>query len=611
MTRSTILLSCGALLLIGASPLWMSDDLLRFTTTLLIYALAAIGLDLMYGIAGLLSLGHAVFFGIGTYVTGLLLVKGDSGILFAVLGGVLSATIGGIAAFTIGAIGLLRRAQYFTIVTLAAVGIVFSVINGSAWTGGPSGLTGIRKGFGVNSAIMDLWLFYLSLILVFLFILLIRNFKNASHGRALRLAKTLEAAAHSYGFSVYGNRLRAVVLGGAIAGLAGSLFALSLGAASPEFAGLTQSIDLLLMVIIGGAGSIWGVIPGVLIVRGLPEFVQAVRDWQVLILGLLMLLVLIRFPLGIAGTLEHYWKQRARLKAEATKLSRHGGADLDAAQGAPAIDHHPSGSAPLAPASRIQGENSPLLALEHTGKKFGGIQALHDVSITVQKGSLHALIGPNGAGKSTLLNCITGMFRPTTGTIMFKGVDISALSAEARAEMGMSRTFQLLELAPELTITENVKLGAYRRQRNRFLSSLALGVHSREEVELERETARVLAQYGLSEIAQDLPKTVAVGLQRLSGVARCVLSGADLILLDEPAAGLNPVETAVLGKRLRELVSTDTTIILIEHDMKLIMDIADVISVLVNGSHLRTGGPAAIREDKEVIAAYLGSELED
>jgi ABC-type branched-subunit amino acid transport system ATPase component/ABC-type branched-subunit amino acid transport system permease subunit len=564
-----------------ALPLGLPNYWLQLATVVLLYAMAAAGLDLIYGYSGMLSLGHAAFFGIGAYTTALVSQQSALPLILPIALGVLGAMIAGAV---VGAIGL-RVPAYFPIITLAASLIFFSLVAGATFTGGPSGIAGVSRNLLGTGPLTAQSLYVLVAITLLIIVLGLRSLRKSRTGRALETIRTQERTAQACGVDINGLRLKAFILGAALAGLAGGLFAPVLGFVSPEIVGLTQSVNFLVMVVIGGLGTGWGVILGSLVVRGLPEVAQAVRDWQLIFIGLLTLVVVLRFRRGIAGTLEKAFRPRA-----ATPQTRKAVV-----------------AAALAPRRHTADPGQELLELHGIGRRFGGLDALSDVSLDVRAGEIHALVGPNGAGKTTLVNIITGLDQPTSGTVSWAGRDVTQLAPHHRARLGMSRTFQLLGLAPELTLLENTMLGGYLWTSSGLLRGTVGWARKDEEAAVREAAQDVLTRLDLQDIAHLYPSEVAVGQQRLVEVARCLVSRADLLLLDEPAAGLNETETAALGRHLRAIAEEGTAILLVEHDMGLVMDISTRISVIVFGRHVLTGPPEAVANDSRVIESYLGA----
>jgi branched-chain amino acid transport system ATP-binding protein len=253
----------------------------------------------------------------------------------------------------------------------------------------------------------------------------------------------------------------------------------------------------------------------------------------------------------------------------------------------------------------------PLLQLDHVTKRLGGIVAADDVSFAIEAGTLTALIGPNGAGKSTIFNLISGFMTPTAGRIVFDGTDVTALAQHEIAALGLVRTYQLVQLFANLTVAENVHVGFHLRTRGGALAALVRRRWFRDqEQEIRRKTLDILASVGLAAVADERAGQLSYGRQRLLEVARALAAGPKLVLLDEPAAGLNPQETAALADLVRRINESGVTVLVVEHDMTMVMQLASRIVVLDSGRKIAEGTPDEIRRDPQVIAAYLGTTVD-
>jgi branched-chain amino acid transport system permease protein len=583
------------LLALAVIPLVVDEFWLQLATVIVLYALAATGLDLTFGRGGLLSLGHAAFFGTGVYTVALIDRSAELPGFLLLVAAVLASALAGVL---VGLVSLRVAGFYFALLTLAAAIILESLIRGLETTGGPSGIAGVSRNLLGTGQLTAESLYALCLVILAVGIAALRALRNSRSGRAMEALRSQEATATACGVDVFRLRLRVFVVGAGIAGLAGGLFAMVLRYASPEFVGLNQSIEFLIMTVIGGLGTIWGVLVGAVVVRGIPELVQDLRLWQLLAVGALTLLVLLRFRLGVAGTIESAIRRRRLARAARAEEP------VPEASDVPPADV-------VGPTSRraAGGSDAPLLELRGISRRFGGLLALDGVELDVLPGQIHSLVGPNGAGKTTLVNIISGIDRPTSGVIALHGADVTALPAHRRAGLGLARTFQLVGLVDTLTLLENTMLGAYSQGSSGLFRGTLFPSRQREEQRIRQASAAALARLGLGSVAHLLPGEVSIGQRRLTEVARCLVSGAELLLLDEPAAGLNETETRALGQRLREISASGTAILLIEHDMPLVMDISEQITVLNFGRRIAVGTPAEVSRDPEVIAAYLGGEV--
>lgn len=584
--RLLILVALPALLLAAfLFPLLSSPFQLQVGTLIVVYTLAVVGLDVLAGRAGLLHLGYGVVFGAGAYTVAYLAQHWSGPVILAVLlGAVVAAIVGAVLGVILG-----RASGYvFAVLTLAAASALSSVVSNVSWLGGTSGLGGITRDlFGAGElSPTGLYLVFCAITLVM--VVLYARFRSTRTGRAIEALRLVAPVAEASGVDLTALRLKLTVLSGVIGGLAGGLYAVLQQYVSADVIGATQSVNLLGMNIIGGAGTAWAGIPGALVAVGLPQEIESLVSYQLIIVGVVMGVVALWLRRGVAGTLSDMW--RTALIDAAPWLRR----------GEPAADA--PGPVPLRGSSR-----GAVLEVRDVDVRFGGLQALRGVSLRLEPGHVHALVGPNGSGKSTLVSVMAGGVSPTAGTVSFDGDDVTGLRSHQRAALGITRTFQLVALCPTLTVLENAMLGAHAEARGGFVRDFLSLQSRRAERALARRATAILHRLGAPEIARLRPSVLTSGHQRLAEIARCLMSAADVILLDEPAAGLSAEERAHLADVIRALAADGRAVLLIEHDMEFVMALASRITVLFEGAILTDGEPRAVREDPAVIEAYWGA----
>ncbi len=431
---------------------------------------------------------------------------------------------------------------------------------------------------------------WLAIGLALLVHLLIRNLLVGRFGRAFLSIQADEVAAAAVGVKVLHYKVLAFVIAAVTCGLAGALVAQQNQYINSDFINFHLSVFILLIVLFGGSGSLAGPLLGAVILTLLSSFLARWSWIEHFVNGALLLFALYAMPRGVAGLLSDLF---ARIGGRAATTPAEPSAVLGRLP-------RPAGSAVA----------SPLLSVEAVSKSYGGVKPARDIAMSLTPGHINALIGPNGAGKTTLINMLTGIVRPDAGTITFQGRDMTRSPVHAICVGGVGRTFQNLRLFRDLTVRDNVMLGRHARMTNGFLQSL-LGLGRGQEMAARRTADEILAFLGLEHVADAKAGSLAYGLQRRVELARALATEPQLLLLDEPAAGLNPQETDELGELLLKVRDAGITILLVEHHMDLVMRISDHIVVLDYGEKIAEGNPAEIQRNPRVAAAYLGTDDED
>jgi branched-chain amino acid transport system permease protein len=560
-----------------------------FTITLMnyigIYALAALGLVLLTGCAGLTSFGQAAFVGIGAYATAwYTAVHGGS----PWIGLLLALAFTGLVAAVLGAATLRLGGHFLPLSTIAWGIAIFFLFGNIDALGRYSGLSGIPAlSIGPLSLADTIPVYYFIWAVLGIVMLLCRNLLDSRQGRAIRGLRGGIAMVESLGIGFFQMRLAVFILAGLLAGLSGWLYAHMQRYVSPAPFDIRPGIELLLMALVGGAGQIAGAVVGAAIVVLLKNVLQDVlppitrysAQLEVVFFGILFVVLLQKARGGVVPMLKRFLpRQKPVAPVAGTPLPR-----------------------------RVQPPPTTQTVLEIEGatKTFGALAAVNDVSFEVRSHEVLALIGPNGAGKTTLLNLITGTIKPNAGRIVFRGDDVTHLQPRQIAAKGMARTFQHVKLRPNMTLLENVLLGTYGRTRSGFVAG-ALRLDRNEEQSARAEALHQLERVGLAGRFGELAGNLALGQQRLLEVARALAADPVVVVLDEPAAGLRRLEKKTLADLLRSLRGEGMTIVLVEHDMEFVMNLVDRIVVMDFGVKLAEGLPAQIRADARVQEAYLG-----
>jgi len=529
------------------------------------YAIGVAGIVVVLGYCGQISLAQAGFLGIGAYVLALLTTRLGVPFLAATLA---AMVVCGAFGLLLGFASLRLGGHYLAMVTISFQVILTLVLtNWIGLTGGPDGVSSIPRPAGLTSTQSYLGLCLVLLVFVMLFAW---RLKLSRLGRAMQAVRDNEIAAGTSGIDVFRTKVLAFGISAVLGGLGGALFAGAFSYISPDQFTFDESIVMLTMALLGGVQSPFGALLGTFALVILPEWLRFLRQAYLAVYGAAVILIMIFLPEGVWG-----WAARRFARAPRPVAGR-----------VPPL--------PLLSAQAGAGREF-VLEIDSLAKHFGGLSALDGVSFAVRRGSIHALIGPNGSGKTTFLNVISGLYQATSGTVQLGGVAIGTLASHQRARRGMTRTYQNIRVFRGLTVLENVVIGAERPGNDLRAPAavVARALAALEFVGLRREAV--------------LPVTaLPYGHQRYVEIARALAGSPDLLLLDEPAAGLNSTEKQELGALLRQLKQHGLTILIIEHDMNLIEAVADHITVLNFGRCIADGAPRAVLSHPDVIAAYLG-----
>jgi branched-chain amino acid transport system permease protein len=593
----------AAAIIVAIIPAALLHDsyLMETCASIVIFSIVLVGLDLVIGYGELLAFSHGAFFALGAYVMGVLSARHGvpllAGAAFAILANA-------VVAVFIGAATLRLQGYYLAVATLG-FGIIVTEMLGTFvdLTGGWSGLRGMAALVLFQHRVTEDVEFYaIGVVLLIIGIAIGRNIINSRFGRAVRASGSDTLGAEVLGVPTSQVRLELFVIGAIYASVAGSLYAAFLRVVTPANFDVVTSINMVLMLFLGGKETLWGPVLGATILRVLPEVAEGLNDYKTLIQGVLFVAVLMFFPRGIAGFLRLQFRKIGR------RTEGNGLYDPGANAGPDVITPHGFESSTVVSCSQPTTET--ILRVEGLSKAFGGVMALEDLSFGLRAGQLKAVIGPNGAGKTTLFNLLTGVLQPNAGSIELEGRPVVISRPHRIARQGVARTFQTPRLFANMTILENVLVGRHTKLQSNLASSILQTPSTRKEEEVAaRNAGHLLERLGIAHLARAEVESLSFGQRRLLEVARCLAMEPRILLLDEPAAGLNDTEKADLSRLLRTLRNEGITLLLVEHDMRLVMSITDEILVLDHGRKIAEGSPEEIKRNKAVLEAYLGTEV--
>lgn len=605
-----------------------------------IYTILLLGLDIVVGYVGEVSLGHAALFGIGSYTAGVLNFQLHVPFLIAVPASVVVTAIFGLI---LALPALCVNGPYLAMVTLAFGTIIQILINEMTFlTNGAMGIS-LRKPVLFGHQVTATDYYYIVLVAMILTVILVHRILKSYLGRAFEALRDSPIASDCMGVSVYRYKVYAFVISAALAGLAGGLFTYSEEYISPNTYNFELTILFLLAMIMGGRKTRSGAILGSIIVVMMPNIlsdiglfrilsasivviavlqsvflllskkrrlaellapvlltlalavfsykIDNITDYRLTIFGAMMLFVMYYLPDGIVGFVRNvvqaykpHWVHRH------TVVGQQGDA-----QHVWSVPDHPITA------------RGNLLEARGIVMQFGGLKALDNVDLDIAKGAVHGLIGPNGSGKSTLMNVLTGIYQPTAGGITFNQKNLSGMSPAAIAGTGVARTFQNVQLFGEMTAIENVLVGLHHTYHCNLLQVIfKTPAYCAQEASARMRAASLLNFVGLANFSNEEARNLPYGKQRLLEIARALALNPSLLLLDEPAAGLTAPDIQELIGMIKKMRDHGITLVLIEHHMDVVMNISDTVSVLDFGHKIAEGAPGAVQADEKVIAAYLG-----
>jgi branched-chain amino acid transport system permease protein len=601
--RKTVLsiIACIALL---AIPLVITGNYyVRIANLALVFGLLAVSLNIILGYAGQVALGHAGLFGIGAYTAALISTGGSGGLFW--VGFVAAGATAGIAGLVICIPTLRLKGHYFALATLGFGEIMRHIFfNWHEVTHGMDGIGNIpAPSVGFFAFNNDVRYYYLAGTILAIAVLLTYRIARSKYGRMFAAVRDAEMAAGTSGVDVPRLKITAFFISSVMAGFAGALYAHLIAFISPDAFSFEVTAQVLSMALIGGLGTAVGPVIGAAVITVLPELLRVSKAYYQLIYGAGIAAMIIFLPGGLLGLFKSRWAAWRGKSADAVTVIP------DSPVTAPQYTEKAvvATPAPVAAPANPAVPRDVLLEVDNVTCRFGGLVALDSLTVNIERGTIHGLIGPNGAGKSTFINVVTGIYKPTAGQLRFGGTAIGGAYSWKIAALGLVRTYQNLRLFNTLSVMDNVLVGCRSARKAGWFGVMFNSRRAQdEEVALRAQAEEALRFAGLWHLRDHLVRTLPHGQQRMVEIARAFAMRPKLIMLDEPAAGINPAEVEELIRRMLRLRELGITILLIEHNMPLVMRVADQITVLNFGRKIGEGTPAEIRDNPEVINAYLG-----
>lgn len=562
-------------------------------TRILIWGLFGIGFDLLFGYTGLLSFGQAAFYGTGGFVTAYLITSGGANILVALLAGAVAAAVAGVI---IGYLTLRRSGIYFAMSTLAFGEMFFFLENSLLhdYTGGENGIAGVplpelSLGFATIHISSGLPMYWFVAVFFFVGYLIARRIVRSPFGAVLRAIRGNPKRAIALGHATQHYKLTVFVIAAIYAGVAGGLLGVFQGFMPPDAFAVDTSAQLIIQTVMGGVATLLGPLLGATIWLYVFNVVQSIAGigayWK-LILGVIFVIVVTVFRFGVGGALVRLFSPRRARPTGPAAAGSEGAREFSELDIVPAV-----------------ASDRPVLEARGVTKQYGGLVAVDNVSFSLAHGELRGVIGPNGAGKSTFFAMLTGELATTSGQVFFRGHEITGVGVTAVCQLGMSKSYQINQLFEQLTVRQNVTIPVLARRRGRFRLDMLRGMHRLKPLEEQVEAAIELV--GLSHCIDSPVAELAYGEKRRLEIGLALATGANVLLFDEPLAGLGPEERVLVIKLLKS-IHKNRSIVVVEHDMDAMFQLAERITVLHEGRTLAEGTPDEIRASVEVQTAYLG-----
>lgn len=567
-----------------AAPAFVGKYYVGFILIIFVYCILSIGFNIASGFCGVTTFSTGAIYAAGAYTAAILYTTLGVPFLLAALIGAVAA---GIMSLVITLSAYKVNGIYLSLVSFGLIEVVTQILSQSAFTGGSQGFR-VTKWVFFGMPVTLNAKYYITFAVVALAFVIQRNVKKSLWGRDFLGMKDDEVAASGVGIDFRKTRIVGFFISSAIAGLAGAFYAAYAGYISPDSFGFGLSIMILLMVITGGSGTLSGPIVGAVIITVVPEAFNANPEMKVIFYGAMLIVITQVMPKGIVGIIRDRFHEVDNNR------------DIRKMNPAAEIDFEKY-------AVTRQNAGKDVLVVKGLTKQFGGLTAVGNLDLAVERGTIHALIGPNGAGKSTCVNNITGLDRPTSGEVWFNGENVTGVQAYGLVKKGMTRTYQHVRMFASMSVIDNVVSGArLDKFYGLFHALFQTGKKRRLDREAYIEAQECLQLLGIGDKSNDAPDSMSAGQQKLMEIGRALIAKPDLLLLDEPCAGLTESETEQFAEMMKKIRSTGISILLIEHHMNLVMDVSDWITVIDHGMKIAEGKPEQVSSNPAVRTAYLG-----
>ncbi|MDR7855332.1 branched-chain amino acid ABC transporter ATP-binding protein/permease [Tissierella sp.] len=566
------------------APAFIGRYYVGYILVIFVYCILAIGFNIASGFCGITTFSTGAIYAAGAYTSAIMYTS--LGLPF-IVSALIGSLVAGIVSFVISLSAYKVNGIYLSLVSFGVIEVVLQILSQSNFTGGSQGFR-VAKWVFFGTPVSLNAKYYVTFAMVVIVFIIQKNLRKSLWGRDFLAMKDDEIAASGVGINFRKTRVIGFFISSAISGFAGVFYATYMGYISPDSFGFGLSIMILLMVITGGSGTLSGPIVGAVLITVVPELFNANPEMKVIFYGAMLIIITQVMPKGIVGIIKERFKEIENNRY-IDKIDPY--AEIDFSKYA----------------VKSEREDEDVLVVKGLTKQYGGLTAVNNLDLTVKRGTIHALIGPNGAGKSTCINNMTGIEEPTSGEVWFNGENVTGMESYNLVEKGMTRTYQHVRLFNSMSVIDNVTTGSrFDKHYGLFHALFQTGKKHRLDREAYADAQECLQLLGIEDKANESPDSMSAGQQKLMEIGRALVAKPDLLLLDEPCAGLTEVETEQFAEMIKKIRNTGISILLIEHHMNLVMEVSDWITVIDHGVKIAEGTPEKVSKEPVVRTAYLG-----